>query len=223
MKRINKSSEPNSLTQYRSQSNASFGDMDTDVKNELRESLLTEQGNICCYCMKRIPESIRNPSSKIEHFRCQSINPQEQLNYNNMLLACCGNQGSLKTSQTCDTSKGNKDLNPLLSPLDINIENRIKYKANGEVFTDDDKLSDELERVLNLNQYDLVKNRENVYNLVRERIRARVNRQKNKDLKKSFLNSEKTKWLTLQGGKYREYCMVAVYVIDKKLNKLNQR
>ncbi len=221
MKRITKGSEPSSLTQYRSQSNASFGDVDTGVKNELRKSLLIEQGHICCYCMKRIPESTRNPSSKIEHFRCQSINPQEQLNYNNMFLACCGNQGSLKTSQTCDTSKENKSLNPLLSPLDDNIENRIKYKANGEIFTEDTNLNNELNFILNLNEFQLKENRKVVFRTIRDKIRNKMKKQRDNSLKRNFLNSEKTKWITPQNGKYREFCMVAIYVINKKLNRLD--
>ena len=54
MKHIVKGTEPPSLTQHRLQAHA---DYDNYVeKDELRATLLAEQGRICCYCMQRISE-----------------------------------------------------------------------------------------------------------------------------------------------------------------------
>ena len=68
MKAIVKKNEPTSLTEHRASQHASFDNLD---KTDVRTFLLAEQGHICCYCMKRIPESGSIPSTKIEHFLCQ--------------------------------------------------------------------------------------------------------------------------------------------------------
>jgi len=91
MKQINKNSkEPVSLTEHRATQHANFDNL---PKDDIRASLLQEQGHICCYCMKRIPEANAKPSTKIEHFLCQADYEAEELNYKNMLLACSGQEG----------------------------------------------------------------------------------------------------------------------------------
>lgn len=51
---IQKSREPQKLLEYRLKKNSRFDDMDADVKDALRMSLLQEQGYLCAYCMGRI-------------------------------------------------------------------------------------------------------------------------------------------------------------------------
>lgn len=217
MKAIIKGNEPISLTEYRAKQHASFDNLD---KTDVRASLLTEQGHICCYCMKRIPESNTNPSSKIEHFLCQDEHENEELNYNNMILACSGQQGSPIRLQTCDTHKGKLSLSHNPSNNVRNIEDLIKYKSNGEIYSSDDTLNTELETILNLNVPSLKGNRRVIYEEVQNRIRIEGKRRGNRALNKSFLESEKTRLLNLDNGKYSEFCMVGVYVIDKKLKKM---
>ena len=96
MKQIFKNKEPNSLIEHRAKG-GNFNDL---KKDELRECLLNEQGYICCYCMKRIPQKLKpeeiekhTPDCKIEHFKCQSGNPDLTLNYQNLLISCNGYQG----------------------------------------------------------------------------------------------------------------------------------
>ena len=70
--------------------------MDKDVKEDLLEKLLEEQGHICAYCMRRIPEKRKLPtgvaSVTIEH--CFPRNPGTKedigqgLNYRNMFAVC---------------------------------------------------------------------------------------------------------------------------------------
>jgi len=135
MKAITKGNEPVSLTEHRAKQHSSYGNLD---KHATRTSLLTEQGHICCYCMRRIPESGKTPGTKIEHFLCQENHSQEELNYGNMLLACLGNEGSPKRLQTCDTKKGNLHLTYSPSSKARNIEELIKYKPNGEIYSSDE-------------------------------------------------------------------------------------
>lgn len=220
MKAITKRDEPISLTEHRAKQYASYANIPKKAKDDTRASLLTEQGHICCYCMRRIPESGKIPGSKIEHFLCQDDHPKEELNYGNMLLACLGNEGSPELLQTCDTKKRNLSLTHSPSNQARNIEDLIKYKSNGEIYSTDDTFNAELETVLNLNVKNLKDNRRVIYEVVQNRIRIEGKRLGSLALKKKFLESEKTKWLSLKDGKYYEFCMVGVYVIDKKLKKI---
>jgi len=217
MKAITKGNEPVSLTQHRANQPAFYKNL---PKDGTRASLLTEQGHICCYCMKRIPESGKTSGSKIEHYLCQDNHSQEELNYGNMLLACLGNEGSPKRLQTCDTKKGNLSLTHSPSNQTRNIEDLIKYKPNGEIYSSDDIFNTELETVLNLNVKQLKDNRRAIYETVQNRIRNKVKQHKTNTLQKRFLEAEKRKWLNLDNGKYTEFCMVGVYVIDKKLKRI---
>lgn len=110
MKRIIKGKETLSLVEHRLKP---FADYDNySEKDELRVSLLTEQGHICCYCMQRISDS----RMKIEHWKSQDDYPELQLDYNNLLGACQGGEGSPKHLQHCDTRKGNTEIT--INPLD---------------------------------------------------------------------------------------------------------
>jgi len=224
MKLITKNSEPRSLIQHRAQK-GSYGNLPTSTKDEVRNSLFSEQGHICCYCMRRIPQKLNKeeveknfPSSKIEHVKCQTINPDQDLNYQNLLLACNGNHGSPKIMQTCDTFKDEKDLS--FNPADTrrNIESLIRYRANGEIFSDDETIDNELNSVLNLNTKDLVDIREVFYKEIQQRIILEGKKRKGKDIQKRFYETEKEKLLTQNSGKYIPYCMVGVYLIEKKLS-----
>ncbi|WP_055446249.1 hypothetical protein [Lacinutrix mariniflava] len=217
MKAINKGNEPISLTEHRVKQYASYENL---PNADTRESLLVEQGNICCYCMRRIPESEKTPGSKIEHFLCQDNHPDEELSYGNMLLACLGYEGSSKRLQTCDSKKGNLSLTYSPSNLARNIEDLVKYKPNGEIYSSDETLNTELETVLNLNVKQLKENRRVVYESVQNRIRNKVKQHKTNTLQKRFLEAEKRKWLNLVNGKYKEFCMVGVFVINKKLKRI---
>jgi uncharacterized protein (TIGR02646 family) len=217
MKAIIKQSEPKSLIKHRASQFASYNNLDnTDV----RKSLITEQGHICCYCMKRIPEKNVTHGSKIEHFHCQENFPKKELDYSNMLLACSGNEGSPYRLQTCDTRKGKHALSYNPSNKNRNIETLIKYKSNGEIYSTDETFNNELETVLNLNVRSLKENRRIIYEEIQNRIKLEGKRLGDKTLKRRFLEDEKAKLLNKVNGKFQEYCMVGVYVIDKKLGKL---
>lgn len=219
MKAISKLTEPKTFTQHKTQQYANFDNINKLDKDALRTSLLNEQGHICCYCMKRIPEINKNPDCKIEHFLCQQDHSTEALNYKNMLLACSGQQGSPEHLQTCDTKKGNKTLTFSPANKDRNIEDLIKYLANGEIDSDDEILREELTSVLNLNDRNLKENRRIRYEETRSKIIAAAKKSKGASFKK-FLQDEKARLLNLSSGKFDEFCMVGVYVIDKKLKKI---
>ncbi len=146
MKQIVKIAEPNSLLQHRANQFANFENIPLATKEELRQNLLSEQGHICCYCMKRIPEHT-SPYMKVEHFKCQNNFGAMQLNYSNLFGACTGNEGQPKIKQTCDTKKGDTDLTINPTSTLPTCETLFKYNAEGEISSIND--SADINRQLN--------------------------------------------------------------------------
>jgi uncharacterized protein (TIGR02646 family) len=219
MKQIIKNAEPNSLLQHRATKFANFDNIPLATKEELRQSLLSEQGHICCYCMKRIPEHT-SPYMKVEHYKCQDNFGALQLTYSNLFGACTGNEGQPKTKQTCDTKKGNVELsiNPT-STLPI-CETLFKYNADGEIssITDNEDVNRQLNEVLNLNMQTLKDGRREIYLQVQGRV-IQESKKSNKASFVKFLAIEKAKWLERTDNQYRPYCSVAVYYLTKKIKK----
>ena len=212
MKKIVKSKEPTSLTTYRGSISkadlAKFEKFDTaptDVKNDLRNYLLEEQGFICCYCMNRI--QFRN--SKIEHFKPRSLFRVEQLDYNNLFVACLGGQGNSPSSQTCDTKKDNDILENIY--LLRNIEKDIEYKKDGFIFSENSHIDIEINEILNLNYKILQNNRKQALVELRSNL---------KDWKIPTLKFNLNKYQNKNSkGKYRPYCQMIVYFLTKKLKQ----
>jgi uncharacterized protein (TIGR02646 family) len=221
MKQIVKTAEPNSLLQHRASQFANFDNISFATKEELRESLLSEQGHICCYCMKRIPEHT-SPYMKVEHYKCQDNFEALQLTYTNLFGACTGNEGQPKIKQTCDTKKGNAELT--ISPTSTlpNCETLIKYNAEGEIssITDNADINRQLNEVLNLNMQTLKDGRSEIYLEVQERVRLESKKtKKDRTSFVKFLEQEKAKWLERTDNKHRPYCSVAVYYLTKKIKQ----
>jgi uncharacterized protein (TIGR02646 family) len=226
MKQITKIQEPNSLVQHRANQPAYYHNLPLAAMNDLRANLLLEQGHICCYCMKRIPEKIEIDKTvsyemKVEHFLCQDRNEGLQLTYSNLLGACTGNEGRPKKLQTCDTRKGDLDfsINPTSTAPDC--ETIIKYNSEGEIYTDNEALNNQLNDVLNLNMQSLKDARREVYLEVQRNVEAESKKYADRNLKTTFFEQEKTKWLARAANKHKPYCMVAVYYLNKKIRTNN--
>ena len=215
MKQINKISEPKSLVQHRAKTFATFENIPLKTKDELRQNLLSEQGHICCYCMKRIPEQ-NAPYMKIEHHKCQDNYETMQLTYSNLFGACTGNEGQPKIKQTCDTKKGNLDLfiNPISNAP--TCETLFKYNSEGEIssINDDININKQLNDILNLNMQTLKDGRSAVYLEVQKRVKIES---KNKATFAKFLEQEKTRWMERTDNKFKPYCQVAIYYLMKKI------
>lgn len=159
---IKKEKEPRKLIQYKKQKFASFKDMPLDIKEEVRDKLLNEQGFLCCYCMRRI----NNDNTKIEHWDPQSCNPQAQLDYKNMLAACNGHEGPKIENQTCDTRKGDSKIS--ITPLNKQAMSTIYYKGNGIIGSQDERYNEDINLRLNLNHGNIVSARREAINAVIE-------------------------------------------------------
>jgi uncharacterized protein (TIGR02646 family) len=137
----------------------------------LRQSLLTEQGCICCYCQKRIAfkdEETGKILMKTEHFlpkRGQEAVESKQLDYDNLLAVCLGNSDSEKDNH-CDSSKADKRLKVLPNPASVrqaNFDAFLKFKVREkselvEVIAADssnEDLHNDIKIRLNLNEQNL--------------------------------------------------------------------
>ena len=226
MKRIIKTTEPYSLVEHRANQPAFYENIPLATKDDLREALLTEQGYICCYCNKRIPEKIEKDGiigylMKVEHFKCQDDFPLLQLSYSNLFGACCGNEGKPKRLQTCDTRKGNLPLTFNLLSATPNCELILKYTSEGEISsaTNDEDIDKQLNEVLNLNMQTLKDGRRQVYLEVQRKVESESRHIGNKRLKVKYFELERDRWLTKNEGRFRPFCMVAVYYLTKKIRQ----
>ena len=106
-----------------------YEDLRDPEKKEIKDSLLNEQGYICCYCERRLTDN----DSHIEHFNPQSNNAANPLDYANMLCSC---QKQLKQGKPrhCGNLKGNWfDDQLLVSPLDLDCEGHFAHTADGKI------------------------------------------------------------------------------------------
>lgn len=155
---IKKGREPDKLLWYRKQDGASYEQMDKEVKEELLEKLLEEQGHICAYCMRRIPERRALPmgvtSVTIEHWFPRNSESKEDvgqgLNYRNMFAVCSGNRGcGNKEGLTCDARRGNKPIK--VNPCDADTLRGITYTSSGRIRSSDPEIDEDINERLNLN------------------------------------------------------------------------
>ncbi|MDF5728863.1 MAG: TIGR02646 family protein [Rhizonema sp. PD38] len=87
MKHIKKSQEPSSLTQWKQKLGSRTPDWKSfsqPVKNEVYQSLLQEQGYICCYCSRPISRQ----NCHIEHFKPKSVYRNLTFDYTNLIASC---------------------------------------------------------------------------------------------------------------------------------------
>ena len=136
---------------------------ETPEWSALIQTLLEEQGYICCYCMQRIS----GWDSHMEHFIPRAIRNTDphsarasdvELNYTNLLESCNGEHAD---RTHCGRAK-DCDSNPtLLSPVSDRIEDRFCYKLDGSIDATDaeDSAAMSTIRILNLNSVALKRHR----------------------------------------------------------------
>lgn len=130
-----------------------------DFRQRLKEMLLNDSDNRCCYCMRDlkattlehvIPRSVNNQEGFSKYFEIESkldkeniILEREFLNnsgnvppfphtvaYENLIPSCSGHLAS-RGSKSCNNYRGDKFIQPLV--FRQGIHNEIKYKINGFV------------------------------------------------------------------------------------------
>lgn len=166
---IHKCVEPDGLSELRQEAieqgltqAEAYATLKGQLKEDVRNSLVAEQGQLCAYCMCRIPRSDVDDGIApitIEHF--DPRNPPDHhdtcqgLDYNNLLAVCNGNRASRekhhhKRDLTCDAFRGNKEFRKL-NPCIPETLKTIEYGADGTITATDSDVRDDLNKVLNLN------------------------------------------------------------------------
>lgn len=124
MKYIEKSTEPESLSEYLKGDVGTWNAFrDTDVYKEVVNRLLLDQRGICAYCEVDliIADGVGFSDLRVEHFHPKSDNhPMWTYSWGNLLLTCCGGNRNYIAGDTegrfsspdhsCDVPKGNKVL-----------------------------------------------------------------------------------------------------------------
>ena len=207
MKYIVKSSSPASLDAYKTTAGACYNDMPQNVKEEVRKSLVSEQGGLCCYCGKRI---LPDYHSVIEHLLPKGIKQYShlQLEYTNLLCSCDGGESD-RTGKTkaekrkfpsfCDDKKNSRVLS--LSPLEPTCEEQFSYDEEGHIYGETDIAKEAIE-ILGLDCAPLV-------NLRKAAIEPYIE-----------LNLDETEWdMEIDGlykrhdGNFLPFCFAVIYYI----------
>lgn len=126
----------------------------------LRKSLMKEQGYICCYCMGRITEGMRDLHN--EHFWPQNYFPKRDMDYSNLFASCGGNPDPLYADY-CGHRKNDWYSDEMMIPTDPAIESMFEYRLDGTVAAKAaspyKKIAQEMIENFGLNSYHLVRNR----------------------------------------------------------------
>lgn len=132
-------------------------------KQTVLQALMKEQGHLCAYCMRRIPDERELPPDidqvTIEHWLPRSYENNadynQGLDYHNLFAVCSGNRGKRHTRKirdlTCDAKRSSTHNQLTLNPCDPISLSKIKYKADGKMISDDENILDDIEVKLNLN------------------------------------------------------------------------
>lgn len=207
MKYIVKRTSPASLEAYKATEGACYNDMPQNVKEDVRQSLVSEQGGICCYCGKRI---LPDYHSIIEHLYPKGLKQYRhlQLEYSNLLCSCDGGEsdrtGKTKSEKRkfpsfCDDKKNNRVLN--LTPLDPTCEEQFSYDEEGHIYGKTDAAQEAID-ILGLDCSPLVDLR-----------RAAINPYLELDLDNEGWNAEIEDLSQRHNDNFRSFCFVVIYYI----------
>lgn len=135
MLRIEKSNEPEEFISWKEHfenkegRKPNYADLSEEdhyeIKQEVKQALLNEQHNLCCYCCAQLQKD----KCHIEHFRPRTSYPQLSLEYDNLHISCNGKNGD-----SCGHKKDDWfEEGITLSPLESSIESKFTYLQNGTI------------------------------------------------------------------------------------------
>lgn len=215
MKYIRKNQPPQDFIEWKNKANdnwqPTWNNFQKPEKTSVHNSLLKEQGFICCYCGRRINQE----DSHIEHLKPRNKYPNLALDYDNFLASC---QGESETPPPVPVHCGHKKSKwyeePLMvSPLDSNCADFFRYTDDGQILatTDSDKQAAAKETItrLALDIDKLKKMREKAF----EGILDVIDTLDNDDIKKLIKGFEQTN----AQGEYEEFCSAIAYVLKQYL------
>ncbi len=181
-------------------------------KRDLRKSLNSEQGYLCCYCQKRVGDTIGDHD--FEHLIPKSKDVKKYtFEYTNLSISC--KPESSRTTKrilhdlTCNAAKKTKTLG--IIPTMPMVESYFKYTEDGQIFGSN--AAKDVINILNLNSPHLIRLRKKIIEgtIFEDIDNTRL-------LNKRELKNKKMKIALKKGGKYEEFRQVRLHIIEKYLN-----
>jgi uncharacterized protein (TIGR02646 family) len=210
VRRIQKGAPPPEIVPYRKDAQKAFDDF--PHKDAVRAALVAEQGDLCCYCMRRIHANAGR--MKIEHWASQNEHPERRFDWTNLLGACLGGEGRDARHQTCDTRKGGQAITVL--PTDAHVA-RVRFSGEGKVSSSDQEIDRDLAITLNLNETVLVQARKKMLQFALEQL----SKKHQGSWTKTVLLREREQWRPSQTvRKLKEFCEVVAQEFDRKLARI---
>lgn len=159
MRYIIKNREPILFTNWKRQNriapqNLTYDALGQVEKIAIKQTLLVEQGYLCAYTMKRITID----DCHIEHINPQSVYPEQDIDYGNM-IACFPKDGGDVTQGYGAPIKAGNIVEGFVSPLRQDCELRFSFTENGHIQAKDD-VANETIKLLNLGHQTLVEYRQ---------------------------------------------------------------
>lgn len=139
---------------------AAYKTLHNPLKSCVGKSLMSEQGYLCAYCMRKIPDTRSVPPTPeviIEHWIARhdvtGAATGQGLEYNNLFAVCSGNRAEsgnrTKDDLTCDAARGNDAIT--VNPIQPATLASIFYHSDGRIDAYDSVIRDDIIHKLNLN------------------------------------------------------------------------
>lgn len=216
MRYIQKTSEPESFTEWKRQENEdwqpNWGNFGKPEKRDVHDTLLQEQGYSCCYCESRISTQI----SHIEHFKPRSKYPELSLEYANLLASCQGEAEDPPPKPSyCGQLKGAwYDSQLLVSPLVPACADYFRYSDDGQILPTRD-LSKATAAITTIEKLGLDINK--LRRLRKSAIEGVLD-----DEFDELTETEKRKLIQYfdlpdENGQYQEFCSALIYLLKQNL------
>ena len=228
MKYIQKQEVPPEFLEWQAKSNenwqADWDNFQNPEKRIVHQSLLTEQGYICCYCQRRISLN----DSHIEHFKPKDKKyyPELALDYSN-LLSSCQKERQKREPRHCGSLKDNwYDEKLTVSPLKENCIEYFHYAIDGQIIPN--KQKDKLEAAqitidkLGLNIPNLIRERRGVIETIITLISSLNEKTLEEKIRIIELQIAYKKKLDVE-ARYQEFCAVQIFILQKYLNSFKKR
>jgi uncharacterized protein (TIGR02646 family) len=123
VRKIEKGSEPQSLTRFkRSNPNDRYDDLTERERRDVRSACTQEQYFLCAYCCQTITGS--HSDTVNEHVEAQRLAPDRTLDFGNIVASC-------KTPRQCDAAHGSQLL--ALTPLMHECQTELRFRLSGRV------------------------------------------------------------------------------------------
>ena len=150
--------------------NDAYGLLIKSERDIVVDRLMSEQGHLCAYCMRRIPDErvpredyADIPPVTIEHWfprkPTDGTEIGQGLDYNNFLAVCSGSKRKRKKGQhragngelTCDAKRKGSYSQLTLNPCDPDTLSSLYYSDEGRLCSNDPTIMDDIDVKLNLN------------------------------------------------------------------------